>query len=442
MKQALFSDRRDAGSKLAALLQSRSAQKPIVVAMATGGVPVGQMIASELRAPMETLVVRKICARGDSGRAIGAMAEDGLPFLNEGAMNELNLKPDDLAGLIDGERAELGRRIQAVRGGKPLSNVIGRVVILVDDLISTGLTAFAATRYLRELGAHQIIIAAPMASTEAAHRLRYVAEEVITLAVSETPNSIKNIYEHFDSLSNEEALEVLARHNQAATRRLVAFRERECMVTDGRINLPASLSVPQELIGAVIFAHGSGSSRMSPRNTEVARQLNRAGFATLLFDLLASGESIDRENVFDIPLLARRLLMATHWLREKSGFTDTRIGYFGASTGAAAALRAAAEIGTGVSAVVSRGGRPDLAMPSLAAVEAPTLLLVGGEDHEVLKLNQQALKLIPRGELVVVPGATHLFEEPGTLDQVSDNAIAWFERHLVVGGGKNRGEAA
>jgi len=177
----------------------------------------------------------------------------------------------------------------------------------------------------------------------------------------------------------------------------------------------------------VLFAHGSGSSRRSPRNVAVAEALDDAGIATLLFDLLTREEELDRRNVFDVELLAKRLLAATRWLAAQPSAHDLPIGYFGASTGAAAALLAAAALGEDISAVVSRGGRPDLAWDRLGEVTAPTLLVVGGADQVVLDLNESAAaRLTCPHELAIVPRATHLFEEPGALEQVAALASAWF----------------
>ena len=192
-------------------------------------------------------------------------------------------------------------------------------------------------------------------------------------------------------------------------------------VVVGPEQLPGHLGIPDggNPIGLVIFAHGSGSGRLSPRNQQVAAGLRQAGMATLLLDLLTPDEEQDRANVFDIGLLAGRLLSATRWARGQSRLARLPIGYFGASTGAGAALVAAAEAGSEVSAVVSRGGRPDLAGEALERVRAPTLLIVGGDDTQVIELNQQALDRLPGAKsLIGVPGATHLFEEPGTLDVV------------------------
>lgn len=204
-----------------------------------------------------------------------------------------------------------------------------------------------------------------------------------------------------------------------------------CAVQIAPMGLEGLLCLPKATSGIVLFAHGSGSSRLSPRNTYVAEALQSAGLATLLFDLLTEPEAADRARVFDIPLLADRLAMATEWIATQPETEALAIGYFGASTGAAAALVAAARSERDIAAVVSRGGRPDLADAELARVSAPTLLIVGGADDVVLDLNRMALaQLTCEKKLSVVPGATHLFEEPGTLDEVIDLARSWFAEHF------------
>ncbi|MDI6890794.1 MAG: dienelactone hydrolase family protein [Thermodesulfovibrionales bacterium] len=197
--------------------------------------------------------------------------------------------------------------------------------------------------------------------------------------------------------------------------------------------LDGVLDVPREAQALVIFAHGSGSSRHSKRNKYVAQVLREAGLGTLLFDLLTREEDTFYEKRFDMPLLAERLIAATRWIKDQPQTRNLNIGYFGASTGAAAALLAATEPGIGVNAIVSRGGRPDLAEQALKHVKAPTLLIVGGYDDVVIQLNQQSYKLIKaEKELRIIPGATHLFEEPGTLEEVARFAAEWFKKHLTL----------
>ena len=212
------------------------------------------------------------------------------------------------------------------------------------------------------------------------------------------------------------------------------------MTSTQRVHIPADdvhieglLELPQHAVGIVLFAHGSGSSRHSPRNNYVARVLREAGMGTLLMDLLTREEDSDYQTRFDIPLLTRRLLAATAWVKDHADCRSLPLGYFGASTGAAAALQAAAGLGGKIAAVVSRGGRPDLAGPdALSRVAAPTLLLVGGFDNVVIELNRHAAAhLHCHKELIIIPGATHLFEEPGTLEEVARQAAGWFGHYLL-----------
>jgi len=218
--------------------------------------------------------------------------------------------------------------------------------------------------------------------------------------------------------------------------RKAAQEEGYVRLTAGEVFLHGNLLIPEQAKGLVAFAHGTGSSRHSPRNQYVAQILRNSGLATLLFDLLTLEEEAEDlimgKQRFDISLLARRLVVATDWLQSNKATRRLGLGYFGASTGAAAALAAAAERADIVGAVVSRGGRPDLAAPVLGRVKAPTLLIVGGNDFPVIDMNRKALaKLGVEKQLVIVPGATHLFEEPGTLEKVAELASGWFVKHLT-----------
>jgi dienelactone hydrolase len=207
-------------------------------------------------------------------------------------------------------------------------------------------------------------------------------------------------------------------------------------VASGRVTLEGNLNVPEAARGVVVFAHGSGSSRHSPRNRYVAEVLNQAGFTTLLFDLLTSEEEAEDMQMghlrFNIPFLAERLVAATEWLAQYVDVPTLKVGYFGASTGAGAALIAAAQRPQAVDAVVSRGGRPDMAGEALPKVEAPTLLVVGGNDAPVIGMNEEAMEQMhAQKKLEIIPGATHLFPEPGALEQVAELARDWFDRHLT-----------
>jgi putative phosphoribosyl transferase len=202
-------------------------------------------------------------------------------------------------------------------------------------------------------------------------------------------------------------------------------------IESGRVALPGELTVPPDAVGIAVFAHGTGSGRLSPRNVAVARALNERGIGTLLFDLLTPTEANERGNVFDIDLLSDRLEAAVRWAMARQETAGLPVGLFGASTGAAAALVVAARLAPGIAAVVSRGGRPDLVGPALEQVTAPTLLIVGGEDPVVVEVNREALLLLRcEKRLEVIPGAGHLFEEPGVLERVAELAADWFLRHF------------
>jgi putative phosphoribosyl transferase len=264
-----------------------------------------------------------------------------------------------------------------------------------------------------------------------------VADELVCLETPPGFYAIGQWYDDFTQVSDEEVVRCLEqaglperfRHEDGAAS---PGCDRDVEIAAGTRHLSGRLTIPRQAAGVIVFAHGSGSSRLSSRNRLVAKALNAAGFGTLLFDLLTEDEAGDRTNVFDIELLAGRLIDATRWLATRPEAADARIGWFGASTGAAAALWAAADPGIEVSAVVSRGGRPDLAGPRLSAVRAATLLIVGSDDVTVLGLNRAAeARLRCPHHLAVVGGAGHLFEEPGALDQVAELAADWFLAHLA-----------
>jgi putative phosphoribosyl transferase len=284
-------------------------------------------------------------------------------------------------------------------------------------------------------GADRVVLAVPVAPPGWEARIGPDADEFIALETPHRFQAIGQFYDDFSPTSDDEVVSCL--HRSAVGAGSASFRlsarDDEVIVQAGSVRLGGHLTVPDGAAGIVVFAHGSGSSRRSPRNQYVANVLTRAGVGTLLFDLLTEAEERDRANVFDIRLLAQRLVDGTHWLRDQPGAGAIPVGYFGASTGAAAALWAATEPGVTIAAVVSRGGRPDLAAPRLSSATAPTLLIVGGNDLEVLELNRTALgQLRCERHLAIVPGATHLFEEPGTLQSAAALARDWFVDHLGV----------
>jgi putative phosphoribosyl transferase len=310
----------------------------------------------------------------------------------------------------------------------------GKTALIVDDGVATGATARAACRVARRLGAARVVLAVPVGPSGVGDRFRGEVDELVCPDQPEAFYAVGQFYADFGQTGDDEVTALL--HRRAAEMASAAPTpvhqvDEEVGIDVAGVRLEGRLSVPEGARGVVLFAHGSGSSRHSPRNQYVAAVLQRAGVGTLLFDLLTTAEEHDRRLVFDVDLLAGRLSGATDWLRKQAGVADLPLGYFGASTGAAAALVAAAVLGDAVAAVVSRGGRPDLAGARLAEVRAPTLLVVGGADEVVLDLNRAAAgQLACPHELVVVPRATHLFPEPGALETVCSLASAWFVEHL------------
>jgi putative phosphoribosyl transferase len=426
---ARFADRHDAGRRLAVLLADFRYENPVVVGIPRGGMPVAAEVARALEAPLDVVVVRKVEAPENPEYTIGALAEGDVSVIDDEAVRGLSLGAAELDEVVGRAQRGLAERLARYfpNNGRPA--VAGQTVVLVDDGLATGHSAQAAARSLRERGAARVVLAVPVAAQESARALREWVDDVVCIEMPERLEAIGLRYEDFSMTSDEEVMALLAEHAGAVTRE-VAIEAAPGIVLSGELTVPWGAYAR----GVVAFAHGSGSSRLSPRNRQVAGVLNEAGFATLLFDLLTPREELDRANVFDIPLLAQRLVEATHWLRRQPETARLALGYFGASTGSAAALIAAAELRAGVCAVVSRGGRPDLAEPRLGEVVAPVLLIVGGADTAVLDLNRAAQRRLRCvNELAVVPRATHLFEEPGALARVARLAVDWFTQHLGEG---------
>jgi putative phosphoribosyl transferase len=427
-----FQDRREAGALLGReLTKSGDRTGDVVLALPRGGVPVASEVARACGAPLDIFVVRKIGVPGHEELAMGAVASGGVRFLNEDVLGAYRI-PETL---IDDAAARELRRIHQLealyRAAAPGMDVRGRNVIVVDDGLATGATMRAAVLALRRLGVGRITIAVPVGAQETCETLRGVADELICLRMPGNFRAVGLWYENFGEVSDEEVRSLL---ETAA-----GMDEREVEIAAGDVKLAGTLAgtlaVPRDARGLVLFAHGSGSSRHSPRNRHVAETLRSAKFATLLMDLLTPAEERAEAATghlrFNIALLASRLSAATTWAVAQPYVRELPHGYFGASTGAAAALVAAVGQEKRVRAIVSRGGRPDLAGEALARVSAPTLLIIGSHDEQVLELNRQAkAKMKCPVEIEIVPGATHLFEEAGALDRVASLAVSWFEKHL------------
>ena len=457
-----FANRDDAGQHVAQallrLLHDRAdrAADTVVLGLPRGGVPVAAQVARALGAPLDVIMVRKLGVPFQPELGMGAIGEDGVRVLNPKVLQATGVTPEELAAVQGRETAELERRARRYRHGRDRADLRGRTAIVVDEGLATGPTAHTACQVARAHGAARVVLAVPVAPRGWTDRLAGAADEFVCVSTPFGFQAIGQWYRDFTQTTDQEVIDCLdaaaarmdgdgaaaarmdgRRHGDASKPSPIGqpggsgIADPEVWVQAGPVALEGTLAVPRDPTGVVLFAHGSGSGRHSPRNRLVADALNRAGLATLLFDLLTPQEEHCRGAVFDILLLGRRLHAATRWLRERPEARDLPIGCFGASTGAAAALWAAAEPDSPIAAVVSRGGRPDLAMRRLPAVAAPTLLIVGGADEAVLALNRQAAMLLREpSHVVVVPGATHLFAEPGALEQVAGLAADWFTEHL------------
>lgn len=417
-----YKNREHAGKLLAEKLMEYKTLNPVILALPRGGVPLAFEISSKLEASLDVLFVKKIGDPSNEEFAIGAIAEDEQPILNGQIIKEFKINENEVARIIIEKITEIRRKSKFYRKIIPKISLEGRNVIIVDDGLATGATMEAALNWIKTKNTKKVIVAVAVASVDAFERIKKLGIDCIAL---QTPPEFWAVGIYFEDFTQVSDKEVLQYFTQKKTHHTVP--EHKITIENEDIKLHGILNIPEKSKGIIIFAHGSGSSHQSPRNIYVANALNKAGFGTLLFDLLTTNESLDRANVFDIELLVSRLILATKWLKNIN--KTLPIGYFGASTGAAAALGAEAYF-QNIFAVVSRGGRPDMAMEYLPKIKAPTLLLVGENDQEVISLNKLACTKIADCELVTIPKAGHLFEESGTLEQVVEYAITWFSEKV------------
>ena len=411
-----FTNRLDAGRQLAATLHRFKSGDVVVLGLPRGGVPVAFEVAKEIGAPLDAILIRKLGVPWQHELAMGAIGEDSVRVLNQQVIESCGVSERQINDVEVKERQELNRRIALYRTVREPLSLLGKTVLIVDDGIATGSTALAACRVARARGATWIALATPVAPLGWEETMGNAADEYLALYTPEFFGAVGNFYDDFDQVSDEDVLSILRSEPEKIER---ATDEEVSILLEDGVTVGGRLTVPLDAKGCVVFVHGSGSSRKSPRNMQVVKVLNSAGLATLLFDLLTVEESNDRQHVFDIGLLSHRLVNVTDWLRRRHETHDLALAYFGASTGAAAALTAAAG-DADIVAVVSRGGRPDLATDDLKWVRCPVLLIVGSKDTEVRWLNEEAAaQLASPHQVSIVQRAGHLFEEPGTLDEAA-----------------------
>jgi putative phosphoribosyl transferase len=454
----IFRDREQAGRKLAEQLQLYANRKDVIVlGIPHGGVPVAFEVAKALCTPLDIFLSRKLGVPGHEELAFGALATGDTRVLDREIIEAVGIPEEQIDQITARVKKGLEQRENLYRGARPPLKVEGLTVLLVDDGIATGSSMRAAIKALRQMKPAHLVVAVPMAPLSTCNRVKREVDDLVCVYAPKDFYAIGQFYEDFSQVADEEVAELLRRvvvpalqnvvqddpNDPEGSLNLIPGRKsqldgikREVTIDLEGARLEGTLVLPKGANGLVLFAHGSGSSRHSPRNRYVAQVLQAHGIATLLFDLLTRREeSIDQysgELRFDIPFLAKRLIGATIWIMSSPDTKELKVGYFGASTGAGAAFVAAAEFPNVISAVVSRGGRPDLAGDALELVQVPTLLIVGGDHEPVIGMNREALAKLksPDKKLLIVPGATHLFEEPGTLEEVAQVAAEWFSSHF------------
>lgn len=430
----MFANRNDAGRLLARALSGYCGDDALLLGLPRGGVATAAAVAEQLEHSFDVFMVKKLASPLSPEFAIGALAEEGTTYIDHRQMLRMGIDEEELSDIIEAARREVRRRAVLYRAGRPLPSVKDRTVILVDDGIATGATMRAAVLAMRKYGAQRVIVATPVCSVEARQMLRSLADAIVSIETPWDMISVGSHYEEFGQLDDAEVIRLLGRSRSAGTRLIGSVTE-SIMIRDGLdLPLPADLSVPHGAMSLVVFVHGSGSGRRSPRNTFVAEAFRRAGFATLLFDLMTEGESEYYAHAFDIDFLARRLEAVLEWVTTRADIRDLPLSLYGSSTGAAAALVVAAR-NSRVRAVISRGGRIDLVRESLPQLRLPVLLIVGGADNYVSGLNRSSrVAMRCPNDLIVIPGATHLFSEPGALDQVASESVSWLTRQALTSG--------
>jgi putative phosphoribosyl transferase len=423
----MFQDRTDAGRQLGERLQEQILSEPIVVGLARGGTPVAVEVAEALTAEIDTLIVRRVAHPEHPDVGIGVVAEGDVVLFDPQLVAWLQLEEAALDGLVAAERRHLQRQARALRGGRDPVAVAGRDVVLVDDGVSSGLTAKAAVESLRRRGAERIMLALPVGSPVVLAELEGLVDHLVCLEQPEKVEALADFYQDFTEVDDRLAGRLL----QEAVRRLVTVREVDVPIAERTVI--GALVGPSRPDGVVVVVPGVGSAARSPRNLVLARQLAAKGLATLLVDLVDAGEAAEGATPSGLETQAERVAELCRWLRTESPWAQLPVGLLSSCSGTAVALLAVARHRAEVAAVVSRDGRPDLAGEALAAVTVPTLFVVAGRDERGERLNLAArYRLHGVAEVAVVAGASMLFEEPGTLAEVGRRAGAWFVHHFVT----------
>ncbi len=444
-----FTDRTDAGRRLAQALAPFEDKNPLVVALPRGGVPVGYEVARSLGAPLDVLVTRRLEAPGDETVNIGAIGPGGVRYLDTARIRELGITDRELEDRAADASAEVEARSRRFRGtSRPLS-VRNRIVILVDDGVLEGATTRLAARILRSLGPKRLILATPVAPPATLEVLRDEVDGLVFLVSPEEIGSLDDWYREYPEISDGDVESYLHQAHRDLERIAEKGRrppevrieppepmtQRAVKLDVGDKTLNGLLAIPEDAKGVVLFGHSSGSNRYTPRNQQLAEQLREAGLATLLVDLLTPEEAAEDVRTqryrFDIGTLARRVIGAIDWLAEQPNTKILPVAIYGAGTSAALGVVAARQRPNRVRALAARSGRMDLVKSALDEVEVPTLLIVGEEDSDILDINRKALqRLAGPAELMLVPATGPIFEAPEVIEQMAEGIASWCHQHL------------
>lgn len=430
-----FTDRSEAGRHLAERVRPYAVNDPIVLALPRGGVPVGAELAERLDADFDVLMVRKIGLPGHPETGVGAIAEDGQVIYDDRALARMRVPRQALSDTVASERDELDRRRQAYRGDRPSPRIAGRDCVVVDDGVATGGTARAALRMLRQAGPSRLVLAVPVAAPEALEALQEEADDVVVLSAPENFQAVGEWYRDFDQLSDGRVIQILSERERLPRGPDVS---RGVRIRAGQVYLDGDLTMPTALRGAVVMAFGEGQA--DPRWRATASSLRRAGYATLLLDLLTGEERADDGaeggGETDTGVLGERLSAAVTWLRRATDAASEPLGLLGSGPAAPAALVTAGQRPEDVGAVVVHGGRVDRAEPHLSSVRAPTLVLLESGDSFVRELGEWTRgRLGGSSELRVVSGAEQLLRGDLGWRQVAVETLDWFDRYLSRGPG-------
>ncbi len=426
-----FTDRSEAGRRLAERVRPHAVDDPLVLALPRGGVPVGAELARRLDAEFDVLVVRKIGLPGRPELGVGAIAEDGRVLFDDLALARMRVPRQALSGTVDAERAELDRRRRVYRGERPPPRIAGRDCVVVDDGVATGGTARAALRMVRQAGPAQLVLAVPVASREAIAMLGEEADAVVVLGVPDNFRAVGEWYRDFDLLSDGHVTAIMSEvgrsHSRPGTARGVRVRA-------GDVYLDGDLTLPAVLRGAAVLAFGE--ARGDPRWRAIASVLQRSGYATLMLDLLVGDERSSVGGGAATEVLGERLSSAVTWLRRATDAASEPVGVLGSGAAAPAALVTAARRPGDVAGVVVHGGRIDLAEPALPEVRAPVLVLLESRDSFVRELGEWARgRMGGPTDLKVMSGAEELLRGAKEWRRVAVETQDWFDRYLPRRGG-------